>query len=844
MKRFCMSSLPCLLLAVLVMAMTGCGANSRALNGENGSGSITAKLAVAKDGAAKEVASALPAGIASLQFLITGSDANGKAIPVVRSTFTSTDSNGKASVSGIYPGTVTVGVKALDGSGVVQFEGFAIGVKVVAGPTAADAGTIVLSVPQIKPQDSNCVACHETTLDVNGQNLVADFFQSGHYVNQGWTNNAKFGITGTGCAGCHGPGHNDPNPADSGRCFECHGANISQPHRVMGDNLNTACARCHQPHNTTIQGCTDCHAVAQNATDLGAYVNDNNGVRAITSEFGKWSHHVTGVAVNNAHCAACHLEGKVKDGAIVVDINYHMTDATTHLRNADTDVDMNWNPASPSFTTMDTFCLSCHDSNGATSPGSQAIQAVINAKGIAAAGKSASALNPFGDTISNQYDKMQRPAVVDAAGQFATGNSSHHAVLGQKYSGRTRTAGPRQVNVAAFTANSSANMPGTRKTIFDANRFNATYMTLGDAAGETGARNGGTSLGDDSSLHCGDCHTVGQYRAADVNVLPFNKIVIGAHGSNNEYLLRNNAGTDARHIGAPVTTTDGTKPYLVCYNCHVQATYAVNSHAGEEESTSNCNGYANTFGGYTASGAARLRSRTTSGAFAQSSAPGYGNIFGIQCAACHNTGLDNGFGGIHGSKIPTYIDGMGNASKHRRFMPGLNNSMFVPGTKGGITGGSLLTYKNYSGNRNGTGTGKTSSQTFSVLPVRNPDPNTGASLPTVSTMKAGSYTYTTGGSNNDLNWEQRVQQSIAGQNDPTAGAMGCYTYGTQGVPKINALASAGYPADDVRYPATDGIKAYDGTTTAFGTWGGCTDHSNAQGKGTGPTRVPLRPVSY
>ena len=68
--------------------------------------------------------------------------------------------------------------------------------------------------------------------------------------------------------------------------------------------------------------------------------NDNDGVRAITGEFSKWSHHVTGVTLNDAHCAACHLEGKVDAGKVVVDTTMHMADAQTHLRNADTDADM------------------------------------------------------------------------------------------------------------------------------------------------------------------------------------------------------------------------------------------------------------------------------------------------------------------------------------------------------------------------------------------------------------------------------------------------------------------------------------------------------------------------
>jgi hypothetical protein len=872
MKKSCMSFVACLLLSMLVMAMTGCGANSRALNGDSASGSVTAKLVIGKGAAAKAVASTLPSGIASLQFTVTGTDATGKAIPVVRNTITQTDENGKGTVTGIYPGQVTVAVKALAADGSVTYEGFALNVAVASGPTPADAGTIVLSPPLTKPQDANCVACHETTLDVTGQNLVADFKQSGHYANQSWTDvprtDGNVVTVGTGCAGCHGPSHNDTNPAASGRCFACHGpVGLAPAHKgnagVTAD-VQYKCDNCHNAHNTTQMvagGCTVCHAVGQNATSAGNYVNDNNGVRAITTEFGKWSHHVTGVTLNDAHCVACHLEGTVNAyGLVAVDGSKHMADNKTHLRNADTDADMQWDPAAPSFSTLDNFCLSCHDGNGATSDISKKLQNYINTKGIVAAGKTAGPLNPFGDTISNQYDKLQRTAVVDAAGQFATGNNSHHAVLGKKYSGRTRTPGSRSIDSVAFAGNSSAAMPGVRSTIYDAGKFNATYTTLADAAGEAGTRNGGSSLGDDSTLHCADCHTVGQYRAADVGVQPYNNAVIGAHGSNNEYLLRNNAGTDAKHTGVIVAggvavAQDGTKPYLVCFNCHNVATYSIGTHINEHNpvtSPSDCNGNYNTnaFSNLSAVGAAgRLPSRynnpavtTGAGAFgtkASSSTKG-SNIFGIQCAACHNSGLDNGFGGIHGSKIQTYTDALGNTTKARRFLPGIVNTKFVPGTKGGWSGGTVTVYKNYSGNRNGTGTGKTSGQTFSLMPVRN-TPYTTAGY----TGKAPSFEYITGGSTNDLNWEQRYKQSVAGQTDPVANAMGCYTLSQNtGLPKVNLLQSAGYPADDVRYSAAEGQTAVDGQK-AYGTWGQCTDHSEQAGSQShSPTRNVLRPVSY
>ena len=867
------SKLHFLLCALLTFALAGCGANNLAnLANTSEPGSVSAQMVYGATKNAAKTVNAAPAGVTSIQVAITGTDLNGKAIPVVRGSIDAVTNQG--TVGGIYPGRVTMAVKAMSGS-VVSYEGFAIGVTVNAGATT-NVGTIVMSPPTEKAQDSACIQCHETTLDSTGQNLVAEFKQSTHYDNQAWTGNVKFGITGTGCAGCHGPSHNDVNPA-TGRCAECHVPTVTDTHHsgtyLVSAGPNTVCSTCHNSHNPFgpfVGGaCVACHAFPQDATGRGNYVNDNNGVRAITTEFNKWSHHVTGVTLNSAHCAACHLEGTVVNGVVTIDTTKHMADAKVHLRNADTDADMQWDPASPSFSTLDNFCLSCHDGNGATSAMSAKIQAFINGNALTAPGKTASASNPFGDTISNQYDKMQRPAVVDAAGQFATGNNSHHAVLGKRYSGRTRVSKGGTIADATFASHSSAAMPGIRATIYDAGRFNGTYITLADAAGESLTRNGGSTLGDDSTLHCADCHTVGQYRAADVGVKPYNNAVIGAHGSNNEYLLRNNAGTDARHIGALGTTQGATaQPYLVCFNCHIQSMYggqAGTGHAGEHDATNDCNGPYNTFGNYTASGTARLIGRNSNGTLVSNNAGyGFSNIFGIQCANCHNSGVDNGYGGIHGSKVQTYTDGMGNTSKHFRFMPGLANAMFVPGTKGGFTGGTQATYNNYSGNRNGSGTGKTSGQTFSLMPVRNtPYVTTGY------TGKAPSYTYTTGGISNDLNWEQTKQQSVAGLTDPVAGAMGCYTLNPVGSLAVNLTAgttpvvstpvaglpavtsTAGYPANDIRLLATDNIKSVDGSTD-YGNWGSCNDHKNPQGKGTGPTRGYgygpdqnfVRPVTY
>jgi cytochrome c5 len=593
-----------------------------------------------------------------------------------------------------------------------------------------------------------------------------------------------------------------------------------------------------------------CHATpqAQVAPEL---VNDNNGVRAITTEFAKWSHHVTGVTLNNAHCAACHLEGKISEGAVVVDPTYHMADAMTHLRNADTDEDMQWDPATPNHTTMDNFCMSCHDANGATSPMSAKIQAFINSNGIAAQGKTASATNPFGDTISNRYDKMQRPAVVDASSQFNPTNNSHHAVKGPRYSGRTRAAGPRQIaSAATFAANSSALLKGARSTIYDAGNFNALYSPLGtDGTNATG-------LGDDSTLHCGDCHTVGQWKVGSsdtANGSP-TPAAIGAHGSNNEYLLRNTLGTDQRHtqnaftLSATnvVTYTNPGGAFLVCFNCHTYTKYGsiyvgtgLNTpgsvgqpHAGEYDQQGRCNGVGNTipFYGYTTGAAtdgSQFRSRfdlpvsTTYNAsqpapYAGEQNPDFGNIFGIQCANCHNSGIGNAFGGIHGSAknqnttLATvnpsvtggaYIDGMGNTTKIERFLPGLGNAMHVPGTLGGFTGGT-----------------------------------------TVNSTTTPAYPYTTGGISNDTNWEQKFWQQTATTNfdltnkvapvGVSAGA-GCYTLSAGTTPATSAL----------RGPSVTGAGGP--ATQLLDTWGGCEDHGAAQGNGDhGFVKQIVRPVTY
>jgi len=255
MKNIGMFKLQHLLYVLLMLAMTGCGAsNSTTAAAPAGNGAVAAKLVwggQAKS-AAKTVA-AIPVGVAKIRMTVSGA-----GVPVVRNEIDVTGGATSGTVSGIYPGTVSLVVEALDASGAKLYEGFALNIVVKAGATT-DVGTITMTVPTVKAADLPCLGCHETTLNHPGQNLIAEFKQSGHYTNLAWSANAKFGVTGTGCAGCHGPNHNDTNPAGNGRCFECHGA-LGIEHLNAGSTgnatparylnaTNSNCSACHEPHN-------------------------------------------------------------------------------------------------------------------------------------------------------------------------------------------------------------------------------------------------------------------------------------------------------------------------------------------------------------------------------------------------------------------------------------------------------------------------------------------------------------------------------------------------------------------------------------------------------------------
>ncbi|MDD5284694.1 MAG: hypothetical protein PHD54_02445, partial [Desulfuromonadaceae bacterium] len=142
----------------------------------------------------------------------------------------------------------------------------------------------------------------------------------------------------------------------------------------------------------------------------------------------------------------------------------------------------------------------------------------------------------------------------------------------------------------------------------------------------------------------------------------------------------------------------------------------------------------------------------------------------------------------------------------------------------------------------------TGGQTYTTLPVRTIVAGSARvnGATTATALTRGSYQYTTGGTSNDLNWEQQTQQTVSGEFDYQAKSMGCYTLVPPGTKK-SLVSTGGSSAvtgtNPFTYAATEGQLGPDGREM-FDQWGGCDDHTGAQGAGTGIVRKTLRKVSY
>ncbi|ACM18430.1 cytochrome c, 26 heme-binding sites [Geotalea daltonii FRC-32] len=344
------------------------------------------------------------------------------------------------------------------------------------------SGDAVLNTANPTYASSTCTAtyCHGGKM-INGSSNGSD-------TSPTWTNTAY--LTGTpsntgDCAMCHGcppTGYTGSSHSGTEALSACNGCHS----HVNADGTFTAGANRALHINGIVEAsggdCLGCHAGLKNNT--GNADIDNNGVRIITAEFSRTSHHVTGVTLTVRHCAMCHMEGDTSGVKGTLHENGQID-----LRNVDTNTAIVWTGSE--HANMDNFCFACHDNNGVNNTTVQSITG-------------GTATNPFNDTLRNSYDQVTRPGVIDVKTQFTTTNYSHHAVSGQKYTSST----------PLFSASP--------------NRFVSTFTPLG----------GSVSIRDTSTIHCGDCHTSGKWATSGG---------IGAHGSTNEYMLQTASGTDTTH---------------------------------------------------------------------------------------------------------------------------------------------------------------------------------------------------------------------------------------------------------------------------------------------------------
>ncbi|MHB8845683.1 MAG: fibronectin type III domain-containing protein [Nitrospirota bacterium] len=426
-------------------------------------------------------------------------------------------------------------------------------------------------------------------------------------------------------------------------CEVCHSVNSFH-------NYNQATAGTHQnnvdcmiachSHNTGFSGdgsCKSCH----NAAITEAY--NTRQVTGAGGDFVKLSRHVNdGTAteiVTDYDCIICHAEGDAiaaAAGTGYVDTSKHRNGSSSStrmvkLRNVDfINQTYDWNKNSITETmrtNMDTFCLNCHDSDGASGLD---VNATTGLNVPAASG-----LTPFNssDNLQNGRDGLTtRTRVVDVKTQLDpgtykwnagdanmptgfsasnyNGNPSQHAVLGPRYFG----------NDAGWTATAWVN------------------HTL-----RSGQTQNNASVREKAKLHCSDCHL------SETN----------AHGATNAWhmLLNGTANdftTDYAMGGVAPTTTAS----IVCYKCHSSAVYA------------NVASTANTRFSHD------REARVWSAAYGDDTATD-GAVLGPLCLLCH---AGDGFGNIHG--VSGTYNSNGDTFARNRFMNG-GYMYWDPGTSGG-----------------------------------------------------------------------------------------------------------------------------------------------------------------
>jgi len=345
---------------------------------------------------------------------------------------------------------------------------------------------------------------------------------------------------------------NDANSPWNGACQTCHqNTDFHRNDNSLGalshdHNKDADCRTCH-PHADGFLGsggdCTGCHdsqrEISANPGNFRRQINES-GAGVGDGEFGTdfTAHHVNDGSgsqiVTKWDCVVCHAEGDAVTGD--ADGTYHMVDGV-QLKDTDTGaVYGDWSGLTSAQ--RSSFCLSCHDSDGAT---------IITGRIDPDPDATTNALNPFNDGVTNSHEPNgfdgtpaphSRGSVVDVAGQFDTQNVSHHAVLGPAYVYATDC-------VSSGNPHSCCTGSGSGPTC---------GLPFGSQVNT--AIEGVITIHDwNSVIDCEDCH-IGP------PALGGGSVILGGHGTPNaRYMLRD-------HNGAEQVTAPSDDSTVICRRCH------------------------------------------------------------------------------------------------------------------------------------------------------------------------------------------------------------------------------------------------------------------------------------
>jgi len=435
----------------------------------------------------------------------------------------------------------------------------------------------------VKAATCSSVYCHGNrmpSLDTSGSNRKP-----------AWSQNLTTGTPGTTeCGRCHGNPptagassgtHSGQTPTTS--CSGCHGSVVDGTGKIINKALHINGIA----NSSGGSGCTGCHGTLVNADFIKPSRHVNNGT--------------TTKIVTDYDCIVCHAEGVAQASGVTRSDLHTGTGTTTgnvDLRNVDSvstaqsggTSGSNYYPwphrrasaalAKGSANTtyrnnMDTFCLNCHDDNGASGI------AVNNSND----GLLLSALNTTVRTVTsamggtnanpNSATVAQRP--FNTEDNLRNGNDAALAGNGSSTIGTWRTSTYGRV----LNVKSQFNSGGVAGTAWashhNLNQYTKRYTSNSTVAGTGGIQYGAwtnyvtkenvtmnsASGGAIAGLHCSDCHL------NEVN----------AHGTTNAWYMLMNVGTVAPfdETGDNAPTTSGATSaatVMTCNLCHANASYS------------------------------------------------------------------------------------------------------------------------------------------------------------------------------------------------------------------------------------------------------------------------------